>query len=40
MSISFKMNCRVEPETTVMDFSYLIHFEENEFEKANDMLFE
>ena len=40
MSISFKMNCRVEPETTVMDFSYLVHFQENEFEKANDMLFE
>lgn len=40
MSISLKMNCSVEPETTVMDFSYLVHFRENEFEKANDMQFE
>ena len=39
MSISLKMNCSVEPETTV-DFSYLVHFRENEFEKANDMQFE
>ena len=39
-SIFLKMNCNVESETTVMDFSYLVYFWENEFEKANDMLFE
>ena len=40
MSIFLKMNCHVESETTMMDFSYLVHFRENEFEKANEMLFE